>query len=83
MLIKGIFIGKKIGDIISVGPHSLLKANMDQVKENKKDQMVIEIAQKNIIKEVSSQITFNIMDIDNLKICRIHQKKFAQKLVKM
>ena len=55
------------GTLYLSDPRPLRGANMGWNKENKEDRMAIGMAQKIIIEGVSSQIAFNIMDIDNPK----------------
>lgn len=67
MLTKSMLIEKDVWDLISNRSCPIRGHNSGWNKENKEDRMIIGIAQKIIIKGVSSQITFNIMDIDNQK----------------
>lgn len=67
MLIKSMLIEKNLWNLISNRSCPIRGPNSSWNKENKEDKMIIEIVQKIIIKGVSSQIAFNIMDIDNQK----------------
>lgn len=67
LLIKNMPINKDDQVIIFVKSYLLQETNMGWNKKNKKNQIAIGMAQKIIIKGVSSQITFNIININNLK----------------
>lgn len=60
-------IEKDIWDLVLIGPCFICKNLRIWAKKVKKDQIVVDITQQIIREDVSNQITFNIIDIKDLK----------------
>lgn len=60
-------IEKNIWNLIFNKPCLIQSLNTGWIKENKEDRIVIKIMQKIIVENVSSLITFNTIDIHDLK----------------